>query len=956
MRNFMNRSGRLRPGSIALLTAAALSLGFTQGYAQLVRSVADEGVAATDTDNDFTRIQNALNTAANGATITLQGTFDFSEANALADYVAAGRAVKPKAAPAQTNLTLTAAAPGAATLRIDKGTVGYDSFLFTENRTLSGWTISNLIFDGFDLPLYLTGNHTNLTIANNEFRLGVYNADGTVFGIYAAGAKTNLSILDNNFAVTPNGLDPGQPGDGERIIASFFHCCSTTAYDNTLVDGNEYYLVPRPGTTAPYYVSSQISFMYDNNNTNSTANPATASFDAINNDVTFSNNVFDGALPRGGDSTAQKIALYGLITNHRQGYLQPSPNAVAGEGEGIIAGNTFRNIAGAIYSFATKPDAPADALDLRANTFINVGYLNTTTPFTVASGASDAAVRISENYIAGIRNFTSANYGDWGPKKTFFHLDNEVDGVTGIPMLNYVAERPEFFEVLKDDILAGTLSQAGILAVQGKPDAVTTYNNPAWTGQNRFTRPTPEQDGAAVDLSAVQLALGYNAFGDAIDEGNPNFIADNPTNPLVIDISADTEFPVGTRINKDVTIRLSPAAPAGSVFSLFPKTKNLASPLFIVEPGGSLTIQNLTLDGDSPAAVGSRDILSFFRLRDEVSGNDANLILENVIARQCAFFAIEAGKASDVTISDSTIRDMASALRADATSTVVISNTKFVNLAAEALNNLGANTNLTLTRNVFDNVRRFMFIVTGTGTTLNAGGAGNGNLFITPTNIMFNGVATITNVNMVNNWHSNIWAGGADESNGIITGNADAFDSATDVVAGVRTYRTTPSFNETSFIAQFDRDADGLPDAWEIGGSTDYQNFDTDGDGWPDGLEVALGTNPNNSASFPAGTFDINANTTGDSRYADWYEFALATNLGIEPFLGKVLRRDMIGLSEAVRALQVVNGVFPNRNQAADMNALDVTGRGPNSLANPLQILRFQAGVREKLPAVPGVN
>ena len=39
-----------------------------------------------------------------------------------------------------------------------------------------------------------------------------------------------------------------------------------------------------------------------------------------------------------------------------------------------------------------------------------------------------------------------------------------------------------------------------------------------------------------------------------------------------------------------------------------------------------------------------------------------------------------------------------------------------------------------------------------------------------------------------------------------------------------------------------------------------------------------------------------------------------------------------------------------------DLNALDVTALGPNSLGNPLQILRYQAGVRSKLPALSGID
>jgi len=55
----------------------------------LVRSTGDEGVTPTDTDNDYTRINDALQaltSVGDGTVFLLQGTFDWTEPFAAADW------------------------------------------------------------------------------------------------------------------------------------------------------------------------------------------------------------------------------------------------------------------------------------------------------------------------------------------------------------------------------------------------------------------------------------------------------------------------------------------------------------------------------------------------------------------------------------------------------------------------------------------------------------------------------------------------------------------------------------------------------------------------------------------------------------------------------------------------------------------------------------------------------
>lgn len=146
-------------------------------------------------------------------------------------------------------------------------------------------------------------------------------------------------------------------------------------------------------------------------------------------------------------------------------------------------------------------------------------------------------------------------------------------------------------------------------------------------------------------------------------------------------------------------------------------------------------------------------------------------------------------------------------------------------------------------------------------------------------------------------------------------------------------------------VAQLDRDADGLYDVFELSPHFDtaFNAFDTDGDGRPDGTDAI-------------DPFDINLDSDGDG-YVDWYELNAGTNPADPantPSLGDVLGNGSVGLGDAIRALQIVNGT----DMPGDLNALNVAGNvnTPLTLSNPLQILRFQAGVRAALPATGGVQ
>ena len=80
-------------GLVGLLVLAALLVGSFGGASAVVigktivvHSIGMTGSTPTPTDNDFTRIDDAIHSAVSGDTIKLVGTFNFAEANAAASW------------------------------------------------------------------------------------------------------------------------------------------------------------------------------------------------------------------------------------------------------------------------------------------------------------------------------------------------------------------------------------------------------------------------------------------------------------------------------------------------------------------------------------------------------------------------------------------------------------------------------------------------------------------------------------------------------------------------------------------------------------------------------------------------------------------------------------------------------------------------------------------------------
>jgi hypothetical protein len=141
--------------------------------------------APTAADNDYTRINDAVHAINSGGTITLTGTFNWTEPNAAASWALGNDGVAATGddysilVPANRNgVTFTATSLGAATIQGPGDLAAFNLegvFLFDGTGVNQGWTISKIRFLDFDLPIAMfadaLGDFDNTHITNNYIRL-----------------------------------------------------------------------------------------------------------------------------------------------------------------------------------------------------------------------------------------------------------------------------------------------------------------------------------------------------------------------------------------------------------------------------------------------------------------------------------------------------------------------------------------------------------------------------------------------------------------------------------------------------------------------------------------------------------------------------------------------------------------------------------------------------------------
>ena len=213
----------------------------------------------TPTDNDYTRINNAIQAAAPTDVIKLLGTFDWTEANAAASWALGSDGVVSAIddysiyVPANlNNVTLTADNLGDATIQGpgDLAGANLEGVLVFDGGDNQGWTISNIRFLDFDLSIGMFSGaggadaYNDTEIVNNYIRIAS-DLNATVapadvnqnIGIHFA-FGTNQIIADNTIDIQGNAVSDSGGSNFASDIGMQSNTSGGAVYDGLLIADN----------------------------------------------------------------------------------------------------------------------------------------------------------------------------------------------------------------------------------------------------------------------------------------------------------------------------------------------------------------------------------------------------------------------------------------------------------------------------------------------------------------------------------------------------------------------------------------------------------------------------------------------------------------------------------------------------------------------------------------------
>jgi hypothetical protein len=304
--------------------------------------------APTATDNDYTRINNAVQSIAAGGTITLSGTFNWTEPNAAASWALGSDGVSQGGGgddycilpPANLNgITITAANLGAATIQGPGDLPGFDFegvFLFFNDGDNQNWTFSNLRILDFDLAI------------------GMFNGAG------GSDAYNNTHIVNNYIRVPADLNATAAPADPSQNIGIHFSFGTNQLISGNTIDLNGGGVSAAPNFASEVGMQSNTSggavyngLQITNNTINVTnaqnnANPETIlgyweNSHAHTSNITVSGNQFLSLAP--GNNPAVNLNRGFRVTSHSSGSstVTYSNNRVEGANIGFqwISGSNF---------------------------------------------------------------------------------------------------------------------------------------------------------------------------------------------------------------------------------------------------------------------------------------------------------------------------------------------------------------------------------------------------------------------------------------------------------------------------------------------------------------------------------------------------------------------------------------------------------------------------------------
>ncbi|MGI8436352.1 MAG: Calx-beta domain-containing protein [Chthoniobacterales bacterium] len=308
--NIMNNRHERIDGSVPIVGTGTI---LNDDVAPTAITVTPAGTP-TATDNDYTRINNAVQTIASNGTITLNGNFNWTEPNAAASW-AAGSDGTPGTLDdysilvpdGLSGVTFTASSLGAASIQGpgDIPTFDLEGVFFFDGGTNTNWTISNIRFLDFDLTIGVfyepagTNNFSGTHIVNNYIRMAVDTAGDP---------SQNLGILYSfgvNQLISGNTIDIPGDGIGGSEVAIQSNSGGGTSYDGLQITNNTLRILNAQSATPEFILG-----IWENGNSSSsniTVSGNTFANMAAGNDPTLNSQL---AFEVTSHSSASSVVLY----------------------------------------------------------------------------------------------------------------------------------------------------------------------------------------------------------------------------------------------------------------------------------------------------------------------------------------------------------------------------------------------------------------------------------------------------------------------------------------------------------------------------------------------------------------------------------------------------------------------------------------------------------------------
>ncbi|MDB5336673.1 MAG: hypothetical protein JWN70_2292 [Planctomycetaceae bacterium] len=435
----------------------------TLGLIQITAGVyyVTPATSPTATDNDYTRLATIMDNVANGDTVILNGTFDWSEANAAAswalgnDGVAGGFDDYSLYVPTNVNdVTWTTTSLGAARIQGpgDLAAANLEGVFVFDGTDNQGWTISNLEIFDFDLSIGMffgggPDEYAGTTLTNNHIRvpadLNTTVAPGDVnqnIGIHFS-FGTNQTISNNIIDMDGSGASDG--ANFSSSVGMQSNSGGGTSFDGLLIDNNT---INVTGTLN----AQQASFrgIWENGN-------------ASLSDITVSNNDFNNQTGNNGDtnlmrafiitshSGASSTVLYSdnTVTNANVGFQWLPGGSFGGNQPVQLTGNTTTNTQTSVLVQSNgTATLTGNTFDGVAGTSVGVSIAAGSTATVVQNDISGASIGIDNSGILDsvTENFIRNNTGDGirlesGSQVSGTIFNNNLSGNIGFALNNLTA-------------------------------------------------------------------------------------------------------------------------------------------------------------------------------------------------------------------------------------------------------------------------------------------------------------------------------------------------------------------------------------------------------------------------------------------------------------------------------------------------------------------------------------